>query len=280
MMLIQLRDYQFTIAPGSNKAMWNYINTGNWEKHSFDILDYFVPKNGIVLDLGAWSGVLSLYIAHKAKQVYALDPDPICFQELTTNITLNPHIVKKIKAYPFAISNKNDRVHLSARSSYGQSSSSILRRKRDKEVSKTIRTYSLPNFIKKENIKHIDFIKMDIEGAEFFVLPTLHNLLEQINYPTLYISFHYNFLNEMLYYKTVSSSFINKLLLKMEKIFRFSLHKMTIRKEISNLYGALKTYTYIYKTDGTAISFLDLEKQPELIKNTDLVFTNKKWTDI
>ena len=38
-----------------------------------------------------------------------------------------------------------------------------------------------------------------------------------------------------------------------------------------------KAYTYIYKTNGTLISFEDLQQNPELIKETDLVFTNLEW---
>ncbi len=130
-----------------------HINTGLWEPQTFDIIDFFLKKNGIELDLGSWSGVISLYMAHKAKIVYAIDPDTVCFEELQTNLQLNPELAKKINTYQIAISSKKDTVHLSARKKYGQSSSTILARSRDCENSIKINTISLSDFINQESVK-------------------------------------------------------------------------------------------------------------------------------
>jgi FkbM family methyltransferase len=276
-MQIQLKNHTFQIAPGQNKHYWTYINTGDWEPHTFTIFDHFIDKNATVLDIGAWSGVLTLYAAKIAKEVHALDPDPVCFSELNTNIKLNPTIVKKIKTYKIAISDKKETLRLSARETYGASSSSILERKRDTENSLELETISLAGFLEKENIQQVDFIKMDVEGAEFRILPTIGKAIEKMNYPTLYISFHYQYLNENMYYKNIPSVFLNKFLMRLENTFGFSLYKNKICKEIINLYDDLKAYTYIYKTDGMQISLEELQRKPELIKETDLVFTNTIW---
>ena len=276
-MQIQLKNHTFQIDPGQNKHYWTYINSIDWEPHTFAIFDHFVTKDSVVLDVGSWSGVLTLYAAKTAKEVHALDPDPVCFSELNTNVELNPAVAEKIKTYKTAISDKKETLRLSARETYGASSSSILERKRDTENSLELETISLADFLEKEQIQKVDFIKMDVEGAEFRILPTIKKALEKVSYPTLYISFHYSFLNENLYHKNIPSGFLNKLLMRLENTFGFSLYKKRIRKEIANLYNDLKAYTYIYKTDGTSISFDDLERKPELIKETDLVFTNKEW---
>ena len=276
-MQIQLKNHTFQIDPGQNKHYWTYINSIDWEPHTFAIFDHFVTEDSVVLDVGSWSGVLTLYAAKIAKKVHALDPDPVCFSELNTNVELNPAVAEKIKTYKTAISDKKETLRLSARETYGASSSSILERKRDTENSLEVETISLADFLEKENIPQVDFIKMDVEGAEFRILPTIGKALEKVNYPTLYISFHYSFLNENLYHKNIPSGFLNKLLMRLENTFGFSLYKKRIRKEIANLYNDLKAYSYIYKTDGTPISFDDLERKPELIKETDLVFTNVEW---
>ncbi|WP_052158327.1 FkbM family methyltransferase [Lacinutrix jangbogonensis] len=276
-MQIQLKNHSFKIDPGENKHYWTHINSIDWEPQTFAIFDYFVNDKSVVLDIGSWSGVLTLYAAKTAQKVHALDPDPICFKELETNVSLNPDIAKKIKTYKTAISNKKQNIKLSAREAYGQSSSSILTRKRDLENSLEITTISLLTFLEHERIEQVDFIKMDVEGAEFKILPTIGKAIEKLEYPTLYVSFHYSFLNEHLYHKHVPSSFLNKVLIRLENIFSFSLFKNKIQKEIAHLYDDLKAYTYIYKTDGTQISFHDLKRKPELIKETDLVFTNVEW---
>lgn len=276
-MQIQLKNYTFQIDPGQNKHYWSYINSIDWEPHTFAIFDQFIGENSVVLDIGSWSGVLTLYAAKTAKEVHALDPDPVCFSELNRNVELNPAVADKIKTYQTAISAQKETVRLSARETYGASSSSILERKRDAENSLELETISLGDFLEKENIQKVDFIKMDVEGAEFKILPTIGKAIEKVNYPTLYISFHYSFLNENLYHKNIPSVFLNKLLMRLENTFGFSLYKSKIRKEITNLYDALKAYTYIYKSDGTQISFEDLTKKPELIKETDLVFSTTEW---
>ena len=277
-MKVNLNNHTFNIDPGQNLHYWTHINSIDWEPHTFAIFDYFINTNSTVLDIGSWSGVLSLYASKIAKEVHALDPDPICFNELNKNIELNPSVSSKIKSYQVAISNKKEHLNLSARETYGASSSSILERKRDTEHSLKLDTISLYDFLEKEHIETIDFIKMDVEGAEFRILPTIGKSLNKINFPTLYISFHYHFLNEHIYYQKMPSVFLNKLLIKLENRFGFSLFKKTIHKKMANLFEDLKVYDYIYKTDGTLVSFETLKGDPELIKNTDLVFTNKPWT--
>lgn len=276
-MQIQLRHYDFTIDPGQNTDMWTYINTGRWEPHSFDIFDYFVPKNGSVMDIGAWSGVLSLYIANKARKVYAIDPDPVCFQELTRNIKLNACLAKKIKAYAVAISNKKGDAQLSARETYGKSSSSILNRKRDTEQSTVVTTLSLLDFIEQEQIRDIDLIKMDVEGAEFLILPKIKKALAHLNYPTLYVSFHYGFLKEHIYHHYINSRILTKLALKIEEKTGLSLFRKKIQNTNKNLFIDLLDYNYIYTSKGELVTKSQLANPMLLIKNNDLVFTNIKW---
>lgn len=276
-MQIQLKNHTFQVDPGQNKHYWSYINSIDWEPHTFAIFDQFVNADAVVLDIGSWSGVLTLYAAKIAKEVHALDPDPVCFSELNRNVALNPAVAEKIKTYQTAISNTKETVRLSARDQYGASSSSILERKRDTENSLELHTISLEEFLEKEQIQTVDFIKMDVEGAEFRILPSIGKALAKVNHPTLYVSFHYSFLNENLYHKYIPSRFLNKVCMRLENTFGFSIFKKKIRKEIANLFDDLSAYTYIYKSDGTRVSFDDLQRNPALIKDTDLVFTNKEW---
>ncbi|WP_237274908.1 FkbM family methyltransferase [Tenacibaculum ovolyticum] len=276
-MNITLRNCTYKVDPGQNRFYWNAIQNGNWEPQTFDIFDAFIQTDDIVLDIGAWSGVLSLFLAKKAKKVHALDPDPVCYKELLANIELNPDLLNKISVYQTAISDKEEEVFLSARFQYGASSTSILPRKRDTKNSFKITTKKLHHFLEDENIPKVDFIKMDVEGAEFQILPNLKSTLEKINYPTFYVSFHYHFLNEHIYYQHVPSSFLNKVFLKLEKKIGFSLFKKKINKKIQYLFDDLLDYKYIYTADGDLVSKYFLQQHPEFIKNHDLVFTNKKW---
>ncbi|WAC03782.1 50S ribosomal protein L11 methyltransferase [Lacinutrix neustonica] len=94
-MHIQLKNHTFQIDPGKNKHFWMCMNSNNWEPHTFAIFDYFINEKSVILDVGSWSGILSLYAAKVAKEVHALDPDPVCFSELETNVALNPALSEK-----------------------------------------------------------------------------------------------------------------------------------------------------------------------------------------
>lgn len=276
-MTITIKEHSFEVNVGHNSEAWQYINSGLWEPHTFRILDHFVKDDTIVMDIGAWSGVVSLYAAHIAQKVYAIDPDPICYKELESNLALNPVLAKKIVPKQLAISDKKGSTPLSARNSYGQSSSSILYRSRDSETSFTTPMISLTDFINNEQIEKIDFIKIDIEGAEFKILPTIDEFLKRTNYPTLYISFHYYHLLEYICGKTFTSKIINKILLKIERTTGINLFSKVLSKTILNSFMYLEPYKYIYTTDGTLIDIDVLKEQPTFIKDHDLVFTNQEW---
>lgn len=276
-MEIKLNKHSFTINPGSNRFFWKKINTIDWEPDSFRVFDYFINSESVVFDIGSWSGVLSLYAAKTAKKVHAIDPDPVCFRELCSNINLNPDICHKIIAYQEAIYFKEVQMKLHARTTYGASSTSVLQRKRDKVSSFKINTTTLNKFIETHNIKQVNFIKIDIEGAEFFILPTIKQAIETLQYPDLYISFHTSFLNEFYYNKKIPFLLLNKLLMKFEHIFKFPFFKQAIIKDITSSIESLKHYKYIYQSNGALISYNDLKQNPLLIKNNSFVFTNTKW---
>jgi FkbM family methyltransferase len=276
-MKVKIGQIEFRVCTGQNKGTWEYINSGQWEPHTFKILDFFTDQDDIVIDLGCWSGVISLYLANKVKTIYAIDPDPVCFDELIKNMALNPQIKSAINPYRIAISDKKDILKLYAREQYGKSSTSILARRRDLEYSEKVTTLSILDFITQEHISHVDFIKMDVEGAEFSILPKVGEALKKMNFPTLYISFHYQYLNENIYYDLITSVFLSKLLLKIEKILNINFFQNKIHRILKDLFVELETYKYIYDCKGNAISFNFLNLYPEFIKKNDLIFTNKKW---
>ena len=277
-MEIKINNILFNVNTGKNKIIFDHINTGLWEPYTFNIIDYFTSKDDIAIDLGCWHGITSLYLANKVQTVYAIDADPICFSELVLNVNLNPTLKNKIKPSHLAISNKKEKLNLFARETYGESSTSILSRKRDKISSFKVDALSILDFIKQEQIKKVDFIKMDIEGAEFLILPEIKSALIKMEYPTLFVSFHYSFLNENLYSKIIGSRFITKLILKVERIFSFSFLKNKMEKSLENLFSELDDYEYIYTHKGKLILFHDLIKKPSIIKENELIFTNKKWS--
>jgi len=216
-------------------------------------LDYFVDENDVVLDIGCWCGPVSLYAAHLASKVYSIDPDPVVFALLEKNVQLNPDVESKIKCRNVAISEKNANMVLYARSKYGEFSSSLLPRVRDNLSESVVRGITLMSFVESEKIEKVTFIKMDVEGGEFLLLPSLCDCLEQLNFPTLYVSFHYDHLREHQYYLKIKWKFVSKLFMKLENWFGFDFFRKRNAAIILRSIQNLKSYRFIY--DGAARRF-------------------------
>ncbi|HTF04897.1 MAG TPA: FkbM family methyltransferase [Bacteroidia bacterium] len=277
---IHLRNISYKVDAQEHEAAWNHIGAGKWESKTFDILDQFISKDDVVLDIGAWAGPISLYAAHIASRVYAIEPDPAIFSQLEKNVSLNPELASKITCRKVAITNQNEFLPLYARSKYGESSSSLLARIRDDLFTERVQGMTIRKFIDSEKTEQIDFIKIDIEGGEFSLLPGLADDLQKMNFPTIYISFHYSFLSEHQYLLKVRSKMISRIGMKIEKYFQLDFFRKSNRRAILDTLRPLKAYKYVYTDSGQEISFSSLLSDPLLIKKHNLVFTNKKWNKI
>lgn len=276
-MRIQLRDKVFDVAEGQYDQLWQDIKTGKWEPQTFEILDYFVGSGDIVLDLGAWIGPVSLYAAQLCSEVYAIEPDPVAFAELEKNVQQNPELSSKINCCKLAISGTKGKLILYAREKYGVSSSSLLPRIRDEKSDVQVEGMTLKAFIEKENIEKIDFIKIDIEGGEFGLLPTITEELKKMNFPTLFISFHHNYLTEHQYYLKIKCRLVSKMLMKLEKWTGIELFGKTNSVIVQKALHCLKDYKFIYTESGQELSHTLIQQDPSPVEKHSLVFTNKSW---
>lgn len=279
-MQINVRDITFQVNELFNKPFWDYLNSGEWEEETFNIIDYFVSKNDVVLDIGCWTGPLSLYMAGKNANVYSIDPDPIAYKELLINLELNPTLNKNISPFNIAISPTDKELTLHARKSYGVSSSSIVNRVRDTAHERKVEGVSLSKLAGLNSLKTVDFIKMDIEGGEFEVLRDIELALGNMNNPTIYVAFHYSQLNESIYQKRIGNKYLSLFCMKVEKMLGVNLFRKELFRIIKDSIRFSEHYDYIYTEYGNEIKLAHLT--PDLLfKNKyNLVFTNKKWDKV
>ncbi|MBS3072784.1 FkbM family methyltransferase [Candidatus Pacearchaeota archaeon] len=167
---------------------WSKVEKGIWEPETFEILDKYLDKNSTYLDLGAWMGPTVLYGAGIAKKTYAVEPDPVAYRELKENIRLNPKIGKSIHTFNLAISGCDGHIKMGNDSMVGDSSSTIILRDTNKFFW-DVKSFKFDTFIKKYKIEDCNFIKIDIEGGEMIILPTMLKYLRK-NKPTIYLSLH------------------------------------------------------------------------------------------
>ena len=170
-------------------AHYESVQKGEWEPDTFHIFDAFLDENHSYFDIGAWIGVTSLYGSSIAKKCYAFEPDPIACEKFIDNLTLNPKLSDKINLSRCAISHNIGEAVLGSITSEvgGDSNSSLLFKKG--RVNWTVKTTTLQAFIQDNSISDFNFIKMDIEGAERYVLPFMSTFLETYK-PTLFVALH------------------------------------------------------------------------------------------
>ncbi|CAA6818561.1 MAG: FkbM family methyltransferase [uncultured Thiotrichaceae bacterium] len=196
MRVIEKNNKRFNVAITEHVPFWKKVDKGRWEPHTFEIFDDFLSADHICLDIGGWIGPTALYAAQLAKHVYAFEPDPLAYQELEVNVNLNKlaEWSSRLSIYNTAIAAHSGTIRLGSRKRGGDSMSSVLFA--DRSTSWEIQAITLQQFIEDKQLQHEKlFIKMDIEGGEYELIPSLKQLLSQYNVD-LYLSVHPFYLEE------------------------------------------------------------------------------------
>jgi hypothetical protein len=131
-------------------------------------------------------------------------------------------------------------------------------------------------FLENEKIEKTDFIKMDIEGAEFFILPSIRNDLIKLNFPTLLISFHAEYLTEYFFQRAFRNKLLSKILFKICGELGANLFSKRIGQTILESLEQLNDYQFIYQAGGKEIYPGDLMNYIKKNRITNIVFTNNR----
>lgn len=156
-----------------------------WFEQQYFRPDFQIQKTDTVVDIGAYIGDFSVYAAQKATagKVFAVEPADDNFRLLLGNKKLNR--IKNLKAFNLAISKQN------GKSKFFLSSTHTIHslKKNGANNSTIVSTITLETFMKRKNIKRIHFLKIDIEGAEYEIVPHLKSeVLKKID--KIVLEFH------------------------------------------------------------------------------------------
>lgn len=121
-----------------------------------------IERGDYIIDGGAYKGETSFWFLSKgAYKVFAFEPDPYNFEVLCENIKINK-VENKIIPINKTLSNKVSNLSL-----YVTGSGGSTLYKDGNFISQSI---TIDSFIKTEKIEKINYIKLDVEGAEMKVL--------------------------------------------------------------------------------------------------------------
>jgi FkbM family methyltransferase len=143
------------------------------------VMSVLLPGSDITMDVGGNIGQYALLFAQFSKKVYTFEPMPKMIERLQKHIAMN-HLESKITLIPKALSNKTGILKFSLpKAANSGTASTILGSSGNLEDIIEVESITLDEFLAKENISgSIDLIKMDIEGAEFFALQGMKNMLD------------------------------------------------------------------------------------------------------
>ena len=158
---------------------WDTVEIGFWEPHTFNALDRFLDDRHSYVDVGAWIGPTLLYASHLARHCYGLEPDPVAFARLRENVFLNPQLKQRITLYQQCLATSTGLRRLGNRTSRhgGDSMSSTLYA--ESQLHWDVPSVTLQDFVACNGIQDCSFIKMDIEGGEFEVIPAIADYLSE-----------------------------------------------------------------------------------------------------
>jgi FkbM family methyltransferase len=185
---IQIHGKSFFVNTSNNTAFWAQLQLGLWEPNTFKIFDTFLDPEHSYIDIGSWIGPTVLYGCQKAKYCYAFEPDPVAFGFLNNNVDLNDSLKDKIHLSDNCIMDFSGLSYLTPKTeSGGDSLSSTIFKK--SLNSWEISSITIDDFILKYSVDNCNFLKIDIEGGEFKILPSMLDFFKQQK-PTLYLSLH------------------------------------------------------------------------------------------
>jgi FkbM family methyltransferase len=134
-----------------------------------------------VLDIGAHKGTYSVLFAslmNDKGKVLAFEPDPANYNWIWKNIQANDF--KSIEVYPFALADNEGNATFYPADGMG----SLFPHFTSKALGKApmdVKIRRLDNFLQEKNIRDVDVIKMDVEGADLLVLRGAENTLRTTN---------------------------------------------------------------------------------------------------
>ena len=153
-----------------------------YEIEQTSCFEKMIKEGNTILDIGASIGyytLLSSYLVGNKGKVFAFEPDPTNLFYLEKHITLNR--LTNVTLIKSAVSDNNGFLYFEKGSGSGTG-----------HISSTgnvkVNTITLDEFIRNHQIIP-DFIKIDVEGAEFQVLSGAKTILNEYH-PTLFLSTH------------------------------------------------------------------------------------------
>lgn len=147
-----------------------------------------VREKDVIIDAGAYLGESALFFAHQLRgqcTVHSFEISPPNYQTLLDNLAING--LKNIHPNRLALSDKSGEQFVFT---HDRGKSSVDRKVGGTSDMCTVETVTLDDYVARHTLERVDFIKMDIEGAEMATLRGAVQTIKQFK-PRLAISIYH-----------------------------------------------------------------------------------------
>jgi FkbM family methyltransferase len=167
--------------------------TSGFEEGTIRYFDLVLPRCDRMIDFGAYIGFTALHAASRGVEVYAFEPNPAAHDLLVRNVAANPALAPQMHLFRQGIGPRDEDATLYVKA-YADSGASLHRKIERGSViqgvpAATIHLRDAAAVLREVGVDRRTLVKIDIEGAEYQVLPAIAPLLAETK-PWLHVSFH------------------------------------------------------------------------------------------
>jgi FkbM family methyltransferase len=165
-----------------------YLKPGSYEPQTERFIRQNVKPGMTVLDIGANTGYMTILLADMVGvhgQVHSFEPMPDNYKLLRKNVDANG--LNQVHLRNFALSDRKGEatLHIDPGNDGGNTIGNVTGEGWNGHSSITVATEALDDFLERAGIAKVDFIKIDVEGAESLVFAGAHKLLSRPDAPLI-----------------------------------------------------------------------------------------------
>jgi FkbM family methyltransferase len=177
---IVIRNFDRNLKLKVNK-LWSMGNaiycSGFHEFHEFLFLHKFLKPEMTFVDIGANLGEYTVFVAKRVKKVYSFEPLPKMQHMLQENVNLNNF--QHVHIQPYGLSDKEGTLSIHEVDDVHEGLSTFYLGNRKSKAVTEVPLKIFDEQVALLGIDRIDFIKLDIEGGEFFALKGARKSIEK-----------------------------------------------------------------------------------------------------
>lgn len=193
------------------------------------VLEKFLKAGDTFIDVGANQGEYSLWAARKVGdqgKVVAFEPMPQLFGQLKENILLNKSFQKSVTPVQLGLSDKKGEVILYASEDSNEGTNTIFNTDKFSIELGKIQLDTLDQQLKELNLNEVNFLKVDVEGAELQVLRGALDTLKK-HRPTLLLEINKD--------ACIAGGYLPEDILELLKPFKYTFSKIGLRGSLSKV---------------------------------------------